>query len=182
MHERVKKLIENNKLQEIKEKFAGKKVLLCGEGRNGKCDENCADLLLKDKCGYHQRTEIQQYLLRKCGIVCLLADDFIESSDTILDQEKAIIREEKFDAIMIFPNSPGSQIEFLDFAREQDFKGKLLLCIKEEFFPYGESDGVLTSKIKEYSLKGHCHLFRVKKDKDLRELSYEVLTDYFRYN
>ncbi len=182
IQQRLQKLMENHRLQEIKNKFAGKKILICGKGRDGECGTKCADSLSKDKCGYHQRLEIRNFLKEKADMIGYVLDGVIDKNEPIIEREKMIITEEDIDVILIFLDASGSHIELLDFAVNNECKAQIILCIKDEFSPYGQRDGVLTSKVKECIMKKQCIQITFTENRNICELSYNILCDYFRYN
>ena len=175
-------MLLDKRIQDKKSLLAGRKALLCDKGRNGGCDERCSELNVEDKCGYHKRSSIQNYLWSEHGILGYILDDTIDSSEPIIEREKEVVKAEGIEAILIFPDGYGSQIEFLDFSHDKELAGKILLLVKEEFFPYGSNaEGVLTSKIREFIMKGG-RTIPVRKGVDLYKLITDVLLDYFRYN
>lgn len=178
----VQKILSDRRLQEKKQKFAGRKVLLCDSGKKGECDSECVNLTLNDKCGFHRRKDIQEQLKNNLEIIPYIFDDQIDKSDHALVAEKELIEKENIELIVIFPNSAGTQSEFGYFNKHENLRTKILLFVNEEYFPYFGEEGIFTSEIKEFSFRYRGHVIIVKKDINLYKLIEKVLSDYFRLN
>lgn len=182
------KIVKNTQIflkslkDQVKNRWSGKRILLCGSGRKGGCNERCADSTLNEKCGYHKRLSIQDQLFSNQKIECVVLDE-LELNDppgNLLEKEENIIRELNIDAIVILLDPLGPHLEFEHFRKKPELVNKMLVFIEDEHYPfYSIEEGILTDEIKQYIFKDRGHRFIVNSNKDIYKLVEEIILLYF---
>jgi len=164
---------------QVKNKWVGKRVLLCGKGRTGDCTTQCEEKVINEKCGYHKRLAIQEQLIANNQIEAIVFDDLDLLTSKYLDNEAKIIEDYRIDAILILLDLSGPHAEFEYFRKIPKLVGKILVLVDEDYYPYYGQEGMLTDSLKEFIFKDRGHRFIVDKDKNIYKLVEEILLGYF---